>query len=159
MAPNKDGAASFSELNSTGNLQVGSVTGITNQTASYPWIKLHFPGFFRNDSNSVIYLDDIYVATGAARARVEIGNSATYTGCTNLAILTPSSWSDSSITATVRQGSFQSGAAAYLFVVDANGNVGAPVQVTISGSGSSGGSGGSGGSTSLPAPTGLHVVQ
>ncbi len=146
MAPNGDGAASFSELNSTGNLQVGSVTGITNQTAGYPWIKLHFPGFFRNDSNSVIYLDDIYVATGAARARVEIGNSATYTSCTNLSTITPTSWGASTITAVVRTGSFTTGDSAYLFVVDSTGNASSGYALTIGtpGGGGGGGSGGEG---------------
>jgi hypothetical protein len=68
--------------------------------------------------------DDAYVATGPyARARIEIGNSATYNTCTNLAIATVTSWSDTSITATIRQGSFSNLNNAYLYVIDANGSV------------------------------------
>ncbi|MCR4283820.1 MAG: chitobiase/beta-hexosaminidase C-terminal domain-containing protein [Parcubacteria group bacterium] len=78
--------------------------------------------------------DDVYLATGPnARARVEIGNASTYNASTNLAIATVTSWSDSSITATVRQGSFTPGQTAYLYVIDANGNVSAGKQITIGG--------------------------
>ncbi len=77
--------------------------------------------------------DDFYVATGPnARARVEIGNQPVYQDCTNLAIITPTNWRNNAITATVRAGSFQSGEA-YLFVVDANGNVSNGLGVKING--------------------------
>jgi hypothetical protein len=118
----------------------------TNATG---WNYLHFPGYGRYDSNSNTYYDDIYVAAGSgARARVEIGNQATYSACTNLAVSTPTSWSDTQIMATVRKGSFAQGQAAYLFVVDASGAVnsqGFPVTI------------GAGGTTELLAPTGLTV--
>lgn len=93
--------------------------------------------------------DDIYLATGPyARARVEIGNKPTYTNCTNLTILTPTLWSDSSIAATVRQGSFTNGSSAYLFVFDANGAVnttGYPITI--------------GGPPPPAAPTGLKIIN
>lgn len=94
------------------------------------------------------YIDDVYFATGlGAKARVEIGNNANYNNCTNLAILTPTSWSSSSIAATVRQGSFESGPA-YLFVVDANGEVSSGYPITI----------GEGGDIMSPrVPSGLSV--
>ncbi len=85
------------------------------------WKYLHFPGYGRYDTNSNTYYDDIYVATGpGAQARVEIGNQPTYAACTNLAVATVSSWSSTSITATVRSGSFSSGSA-YLYVIDSDG--------------------------------------
>lgn len=105
----------------TSRYQTVNQTGKTLDNGTTGWGYLHFPGFGRKDSNSNIYYDDIYVATGAgARARVEIGNASTYSSCTNLAVITPTSWSDTSITATVRQGSFANGSA-YLYVTDASG--------------------------------------
>jgi hypothetical protein len=82
--------------------------------------------------------DDVYLAIGPnARARIEIGDSSTYGNCKNLTMVTPTVWNASSITGTVRQGSFASGAAVYLYVTDSNGNVNsAGYPITFSGSGS-----------------------
>jgi hypothetical protein len=100
------------------------------------WTSFHLPGYGRDDSNSIVYYDDVYVATGSgARARVEIGDRPTYAGCKNLALATPVTWSDQSITATVRQGSFASGSSAYLYVVDSQNSVNANgYPITIGGS-------------------------
>ena len=89
------------------------------------WNRFSVPGWHRGgDDNTAAMYDDIYIATGAhARARIEIGDNANYDNCTVLAIVTPTSWQNNTIEATVRQGSFQSGETAYLFVVDENGNV------------------------------------
>jgi hypothetical protein len=118
----------------------------TNPTG---WNYLHFPGYGRYDSNSNTYYDDIYVAAGSgARARVEIGNKVTYSSCTNLAVSTANSWSDTQIVATVRNGSFTQGQTAYLFVVDASGAVnsqGHPITI------------GAGSTTEPSAPKGLTV--
>ena len=109
---------------------------LTTQSTGNPWTTVGFPGFGRKDTSSVAYYDDIYVATSSgpgAHARVEIGNNATYTSCTNLAITTPTSWSDTQVVTTIRQGGFKSGDTAYLFVIDANGNVnsqGYPVTIS-----------------------------
>ncbi len=68
--------------------------------------------------------DDVYMAIGQnARARVEIGNASTYNACTNLTVATVTSWSDTAVVATVRQGSFSNLNSVYLYVFDANGNV------------------------------------
>ncbi len=81
-------------------------------------------GYVRDTANSYPTFDDVYIATGEyAQARVEIGNASTYANCSNLTITTPTSWSDTRIVTTVRQGSFSSGQTAYLYVFDANGNV------------------------------------
>ena|GEM_PF-6087878 len=80
--------------------------------------------------------DDVYLATGPyAQARVEICNHSTYTTSTNCSIATVTLWSDTEITATLRQGSFANGEQAYLYVFDANGNVnsdGYPIIITSS---------------------------
>jgi len=102
---------------------VGSDTGRTIDDGTTGWQYIHFPGYGRPDANSNLYYDDIYIATGTgARARVEIGNNATYTSCTNLAVCTPTSWGDTSITATVRTGSFGTTGTAYLYVTDSDGS-------------------------------------
>lgn len=109
-----------------------------------------------NSEQAYPEIDDLYVATGAnAMARVEIGNNATYTSCTNLTMCTPDSWSASSITAHVWRGSFGSSASAYLFVIDSNGNVspGYPIQF-----GSGSGGGGTTDTTPPPTPTGVTVT-
>lgn len=144
------------QTNSYGFQTIGvSPDNVTTQQTGYPYLKLTLPGYYRKDSNSIFYLDDIYVATSfgaGAQARVEIGNNATYSSCTNLAITTPTSWSDTSITATVRQGSFTNGSSAFLFVFDSNGAVnttGYPITI-----------GGGGGDTTPPAPPkGLRIIN
>lgn len=129
---------------------LGLATGKTLNSGATGWNYIRFPGFGRYDTNSATYMDDIYIATGnGAQARVEIGNNSTYSACTNLAISTPTSWSDSSIQATIRQGSFQGGSQAYLYIIDANGNVNAQgYPITIGGS-----------SGTLSAPQKLCVIS
>ena len=108
-----------------------STTGKTLDSGSSGWDVIHFPGFARYDTNSNTYYDDIYIAAGnGAQARVEIGDASTYTACKNLAVLTPTAWGASAITATVRAGSFTSGQA-YLFVIDASGNASPGYSVTL----------------------------
>jgi hypothetical protein len=80
--------------------------------------------FGNQAANSHPTFDDFYVAVGAgARARVEIGNKPNYADCTELAITTPTHWTDTEIRTTIRQGLFDEGQTAYLFVVTANGVV------------------------------------
>lgn len=83
---------------------------------------LQIPALANGNVTSDSFYDDVYVATGlGAQARVEIGNNATYANCTNLAIITPTIWGDTSITATVRSGSFGATDSAWLFVIDSTG--------------------------------------
>ncbi|NPV03149.1 MAG: hypothetical protein HPY67_00220 [Syntrophaceae bacterium] len=153
VAGGTSGSLTLWELNSTqSRRQLGTNSGKTTDFGG-TWDKLHFPGYGRGDNNSQTYYDDIYVATGTgARARVEIGNSSIYSNCTNLAVITPTSWSSNSITATVRQGGFAAGFPAYLFVIDSTGAASAGYPVTI----------GSGGPAPAPAavspPSGLRIV-
>ena len=131
-----------------------NLSGVTMHTGE-TWDIVHFPGYGRGDQNSQTYYDDIYVATGpGALSRVEIGNNSAYSSCTNLAVITPTSWSSNSITATVRQGAFTAGSSAYLFVVDSTGAVSPGYPVTI-GSGSNPAPAPS----QVSAPTGLRVIS
>jgi hypothetical protein len=136
------GAIKMYEVSSTqGFHTILDSSGVNTMRSGQLWNRLTLPGYGRKDSNSQTYVDDVYFATGAgAQARVEMGNQSSYQNCSNLAILTPTSWSNGSVTATVRQGGFAAGQSAYLFVIDANGTASAGFPVTI-GAGSSGGGG------------------
>lgn len=91
----------------------------------YAWNHITIPGYGRGQTtNGVTVYDDVYVATGlGARARVEIGNASTYAASTNIQIATVTSWSDTSVQATLRQGSLANFNGAYLYIIDANGTV------------------------------------
>jgi len=67
------------------------------------------------------YWNDIYL--DYSRARVLIGNASTYNASTIREVQIPSTWSDGSINVKINQGVFPNGQAAYLYVVDMNGNV------------------------------------
>jgi len=118
--------------------QIVNLSGKPTEHAGEVWDTFRFPGYGRGDTNSQTYYDDIYVATGpGALARVEIGNASTYSASTNLAVATATSWSDTSVQATVRLGNFSNGAA-YLYVIDSAGAVNATgYPITVGGEGSS----------------------
>ncbi|MBL0732246.1 MAG: hypothetical protein JJW03_05265 [Desulfosarcina sp.] len=71
------------------------------------------------DKSVNIFIDDVYVDN--TRARVEIGNAATWSACTHREIQIPVTWSTTEITATINQGSFSSVNGKYLFIIDADG--------------------------------------
>lgn len=138
------GAYVWQQEVSAGGYQIAdSQTNVVTAHTDDPWNMLAVPGFGRSDTQARVYTDDVYIATGAgARARVEIGDEDTYTECTNLAIATPTSWGDTSVTATVRQGSFDAEDSAYLYVVHADGSVNATGRPVTIGAGSPAGIGG-----------------
>lgn len=68
-----------------------------------------------------IYIDDVYI--DSTRARVEIGNSATWSGCTIRETQLPVSWSDTVISSTIKPGLFTIAQPKYVYVVDAKGAV------------------------------------
>ncbi len=79
-----------------------------------------------------VFGDDVYFDT--TQARVELGNAATWSANTRREIQIPSTWSNGSLSFTANAGVFTAGQTAYLYVVDANGNVNANgYPVTISG--------------------------
>lgn len=126
-----DGELKFYDLTSSGLVQRENVTGVTLLKATGYFERVRVNGWGRSEPDCITSFDDVYIATGAnAQARVQIGNNSTYSNCTNLATLTPTSWATTSITATINQGSFADGDA-YLFVVDADGVVSDGELITI----------------------------
>ena len=103
-------------------------TNITNQGNSdfstYNLVDLGAYSHVTIGSCSHPTFDDFYFTIGPnAQARIEIGDNPEYSNCTNLAVITPTSWSENSITATVRSGSITDGSNVYLFVIDSNGSI------------------------------------
>jgi hypothetical protein len=101
-------------------------------TASSGWDRVGFNGYVRAmAANSHQVFDDAYVATGpGAQARVEVANHQTWGDTTaanartmNIALCVPSSWTATSVTCQFHSGPLATGEAAYLFVIDAAGNV------------------------------------
>lgn len=76
-----------------------------------------------------LYFDDIYIDN--TWARVVFGDSRNYDSCTIREMQIPSEWSPNSITIKINAGSFAEGESAYLFVVDAEGNVSGGYPITI----------------------------
>lgn len=81
-------------------------------------------------SNNSYNFDDVYF--DFTLARVEIGNSSTWSASTHKEVQVPTDWSTGQIKVVVNRGSLPSGSSAYLYVVDANGNVntnGYPIKI------------------------------
>jgi hypothetical protein len=115
------------------------------------WTRFNIPGWFVGGTNVRAIYDDIYVATGQnARARVVIGNAQNYASCTKTALLIPNSWTNSSISAEFYPGEFQFGENAYLFVIDADGNVSDGFSITIGSVNSN---------IAIQAPSGLEIRE
>jgi hypothetical protein len=113
--------------------------------------RFYVNGYVRDTPNSHPTFDDVYIAYGEnAQARVEIGNADTYTGCSSLAMCTPTSWGVSSIVCTVRQGNIPEGNA-WVYVTDTNGNRSSGYPVTIGGGG--------GGDSSPPYTSGHYPAK
>ena len=93
----------------------------------YPWYSGNHTwqfGHMMNDSDGGgANFDDLFADN--TRARVEIGNASTWSGCTQREIQIPVSWSGSSISISANKGSFGSFSGKYLYVVDSSGNVSA----------------------------------
>ena len=93
----------------------GYMTSVSGDTVRYNGVV--FTEYSGSSTPSLV--DDVYIAS--SRARVEIGDNATWASCTHREIQIPTSWAAGSITITVNAGSFESGTA-YLFVVDSDGD-------------------------------------
>ncbi|NLX17744.1 MAG: hypothetical protein GXY53_00475 [Desulfobulbus sp.] len=120
----KTGYIWYQEVSKNGNTIQADLTGVTTAHSTDPWNIFALPGYGRNDINAVLYFDDVYIATGdGARARIEIGETSTYSACKKLAIMTPDTWQHNQIKATVRQGQFKNNDKIYLFVIDSDGKV------------------------------------
>lgn len=93
------------------------------------WLGLAADNFNPAVFDLQVYIDDIYIDN--TQARVEIGDKDSYGDCTHREIQIPTAWSGNSITVRVNQGSFRSGDKAYLFVVDANGDISNSYPITF----------------------------
>lgn len=117
----------------SGFMQTGIATLNSGDTGKRQFISVN--GYIRSTSNSHNMFDDVYIATGEyAQARVEIGNASTYDNCSRLAMVTPTSWSASSITGVVRSGNIPNGNA-WLYVTDSSGNRSSGYAITMGGQG------------------------
>lgn len=123
----------------------------SNQSFKRPQTVGFYNSHSANGSSAAFYMTDVYIDN--TWARVEIGNASTYAACTHREIQPTTAWANGSITVKVNQGSYNSGASAYLYVVDPNGSVNATgYPITI-------GSGGAPVDTTAPAkPTGTSIV-
>jgi hypothetical protein len=92
----------------------------------------HMPGTVRTEGiggyarmygqpNNWRYFADVYL--DYSRARIILGNAPTYSASTIHEVQVPTSWSDSSVSFVVNLGKLADDAIAYLYVVDANGEV------------------------------------
>jgi len=93
------------------------------------WLGLAADNFNSDVFDLQVYTDDIYIDN--TQSRVVMGDLSTFSTCKHKEIQIPSAWSDTSITITVNQGSFNDGDTAYLFVVDSNGDISNGYQITF----------------------------
>jgi hypothetical protein len=112
------------------------VVSYAGQTDTYAGTQrtIAIGGFARmRSTNNWRYFDDVYVDT--TLSRVVLADKPVLSQATIIENQIPSSWSDSSITATVNLGQFTQGQTAYLFVVDSSGTPSAKgLAVTAGGS-------------------------
>lgn len=127
----KNGKITQTKANFDGNLMI--YDGTSNRARAFTiqnYIGNAKDGTSRT-GNEKVYTDDVFVQIGS-RARVEIGDQSTWSGCTYREVQVATSWSSSQIKATVNAGTFTSGQTAYVYVVDADGNVnskGYPIKI------------------------------
>ncbi len=126
--PHGDVAASYFQYFSDRGFKRDEIDGplIADEPGGVPpyWDRINIPGWYRQSDNFRRVMDDMYVAIGPnAQARIELGNSSTYSTCTEFALLTPISWTHSEIRATVRSGGFSDLSSLYLYVFNGEGRV------------------------------------
>jgi hypothetical protein len=124
----EDGQVRFTNLfpDRAERIYVAMEDGYALRTATYPDpVSTPKFGYLIENATSgqgvTTYWDDIYIDNGWSR--VELGNASTYDTCTHREMLIPTTWSDTSITATVNTGTFSENDSAYIYVVDSDGNV------------------------------------
>ncbi len=126
--PHGDVAASYFQYFSDRGIKRDEIDGplIADEPGGVPpyWDRINIPGWYRQSDNFRRVMDDMYVAIGPnAQARIELGNASTYSECTEFALLTPISWTNNEIRATVRSGGFSDLGSQYLYVFDGEGRV------------------------------------
>jgi chitodextrinase len=97
------------------------------RTSSNDFVKWTFGGAYYSMCGSsdtgTVDVDEFYMDD--TRARVEVCNASTWSGITKCELQIPTAWSDASITATFNKGYLGSSTTAYVYVIDATGNVNA----------------------------------
>ncbi len=104
---------------STGNL-------VASSGGPYDYVQAigsspHDPSRYADDT--FVYWGDVYIDNTIAR--VVVGDAPVFTSCRHLEIQIPTAWSPSSVAVQVNRGSFEPASPAWLFVLDANGQVNA----------------------------------
>jgi hypothetical protein len=91
------------------------------------WVEWTFGGAYYDmcdpTNTATIDVDDFYM--DSTRARVEVCDSPTWASRTRCELQLPTAWSDASITATFKKGYLPSSTTAYVYVINAAGNVNA----------------------------------
>lgn len=118
----------------TSSRSVVRQTGIVNLDAAYSGVQLCsvLLGLMVTNTCSPwqVYIDDIYINN--TQARVELGDSATYSSCTHLEVQPVLSWSTggNSIQFTLNKGTFSAGTA-WIFIINSDGVASTGYPVTI----------------------------
>ncbi len=104
-------------------VEIFNRTNYNHRDTDHEWIDFRLGHMWQGQSGSAdgpyVYIDDVYI--DSTRARVEIGNNATFANCTHREIQIPTAWADDEITVTINQGSFSPEDTIYFFVVDSDG--------------------------------------
>jgi hypothetical protein len=97
------------------------------RNSSDEWVDWVFGGAYYSACGEVdamdIDVDEFYM--DSARARVEVCDTATWSARRRCELQLPTAWSDASITATFKKGYLPSSTTAYVYVINAAGNVNA----------------------------------
>jgi hypothetical protein len=93
-------------------------TGVTAFTGFNTFIT---PFYCRESYSIYLWIDELWIDT--TQARVEIGNAATWSGCTKRCPQPATAWADGSITVTLNKGNMSTGESAYAFVVKTDGTI------------------------------------
>ena len=134
---NADGVLTQRRIGKTGDILSlsNAVTHVSTPEWRYFYMG-HFYGSLYNSNSSAcvetrdanIYYDDVYIDN--TQARVEICDASTWAARTQCEIQIPSAWSTTEITITTNQGSLDTLAGKYVYVVDLDGTVNANGKVT-----------------------------
>ncbi|WP_157071750.1 hypothetical protein [Steroidobacter denitrificans] len=109
-----DGTQAWSKNN-----WLASTLGLNSHTIDYPNM---IDSAERGCGTAGSYnIDDIFI--DFTRARIEIGDAATWSAVRQKEVQLPISWANGSVQFRVNTGEFSSGKQAYLYVIDSSGNV------------------------------------
>lgn len=107
-------------------LVMNDTTYKTRSSSNY-WRQIQIGSYHDNQTangqpynvTAAVYLGEVYVDT--TRARVEIGDNATYASCKRREIQPATAWSNTSVTIRANKGGFATSSTGYVFVIDSTG--------------------------------------